>query len=413
MRNDSLLQELLAAETEDAVVAVLHKHKLLVASERWKHVGNIRNNSAPIFTQQSSAPAALVEKNTNAIDALLLAYCKALGIDPRGKQAREELPTMADAVEKFFPNLASKDLRKFAAENLVLYATGSRDRPSLALYDSGEGQFASAFPNTFCSLIHADASGSYKGAIPFVQGRFNMGGTGVLPYCGERYMLQLIVSRVPSNVAKRDDHEWACTLFCYFPSEQDPAWKYLVGPDGEILTAGAAPLALVPDTRVTKDYECLQPRERKVSSGTLIKMYDYKVPKGNICGDLYRKLQEFLLQPALPLRIVECRPERKAKVMSVTMWDALAKWRDRGLLEEDFEDGASIAVHLDSGHTIPAEIRVFKLRKTPDSEELDVPLTGVRALINGQSHAHRTDAFFKTKAIDKEHVADSMLVTLD
>src|SRR5205823_12826576 len=129
---------------------------------------------------------------------------------------------------------------------IVLYATGSKARPSLSLYDSGEGQFADDFPKTFCSLIYGSDDGAYKGAIPFVQGRFNMGGTGVLPFCSEDRKLQLIVSRVPKDVAKRDDHEWAFTVFCFFPSKQNPAWRYLVGADDKILTAGSQPLALVP-----------------------------------------------------------------------------------------------------------------------------------------------------------------------
>jgi hypothetical protein len=41
---------------------------------------------------------------------------------------------------------------------------------------------------------------SYKGAVPFVQGRFNMGGTGVLPLCGDGRKMQLIVSRVPDDL---------------------------------------------------------------------------------------------------------------------------------------------------------------------------------------------------------------------
>ena len=37
----------------------------------------------------------------------------------------------------------------------------------------------------------------------------------------------------------------------------------------------------------------------------------------------------------------------------------------------------------------------------------------MRALINGQSHAKRDTQFFKGKAVDKEHIGGSMLVTLD
>src|SRR5207302_4589793 len=132
-------------------------------------------------------------------------------IDPRGAAAPA---TMAKAAELFFGDLVDRNtaqIRSFAEVSMVLYATGSKARPSLSLYDAGEGQLAENFPTTFCSLIYGSNGGSYKGAIPFVQGRFNMGGTGVLPFCGEKYKLQLIVSRVPQDVAKTTDHEWAYT----------------------------------------------------------------------------------------------------------------------------------------------------------------------------------------------------------
>jgi hypothetical protein len=139
-------------------------------------------------------------------------------------------------------------------------------------------------------------------------------------------------------------------------------------------------------------------------------MYDYKAPRSNICGELFKKLEEYLLRPVLPLRVIECRPEYKANVMGVTIWDRLGVW-GKSKLEEGFEEGASIQIELSTGETIPAEVRVFKAEKPNENEEQ--PQTGLRALINGQSHAKRDSQFFRTKAVDKEHIAGSMLVTLD
>ena len=279
----------------------------------------------------------------------------------------------------------------------------------MSLYDAGEGQMPEAFPTTFCSLIHADDSGSYKGAIPFVQGRFNMGGTGVLPFCSEKHKLQLVVSRVPKDVAGSNEHEWGYTLFCFFPSKQDPSWHYLVGPDKTILTAGNEPLRLVPKAGA-KSTEVCAPRERKVTSGTLVTMYDFKAPRSNVCGEQFKKLEEFLLRPTLPLRIVECRQEYKANVMQVTVWDRLGRWPEKKL-EDGFEDGAALSITLDNGEVVVGEVRVF--RTTKGESDADPAQTGLRALINGQSHARRDTQFFKTKAVDKEHIAGSMLVTLD
>jgi hypothetical protein len=410
MRDEALLKDLLEAEDEAAVVATLTSRGLLQTPNRWRYLGNMPNNQSVVHNQQSTPAAALVEKFTNGLDAILLRHCKAQGIDPRSAAAPS---TMVKATELFFGDMADSgttEIRNFAEENMVLYATGSKANPSLSFYDAGEGQLAENFPTTFCSLIYASSDGSYKGAIPFVQGRFNMGGTGVLPFCGEKYKLQLIVSRVPQDVTKTADHEWAYTVFCFFASKQDPSWRYLIGPDNMVLTAGSASLGLVPKL-AAKSGEVCAPRERHVPSGTLVKMYDYRAARSNICGEQFKKLQEYLLRPALPLRVIECREAYKANVMGVTVWDRLGAW-SKDKLEGGFEDGASVSIKLETGETVPAEVRVFKATKDADDDE-NQPQTGLRALINGQSHAKRDAQFFRTKAVDKEHIAGSMLVTLD
>lgn len=410
MEDMRLLEELLECESEEAVLGVLKSNGILDDERRWRYLGDMPNNQSIVQSQQSTQAAALVEKITNSQDAILLRSCKAARIDPRGDSAPK---TMVAAAEQFFGNLDERNqsqLRNFAESNLVLYATGSKARPCLSLYDSGEGQLPANFQSTFCSLIYGSSDGSYKGAIPFVQGRFNMGGTGVLPFCSEHRKLQLIVSRVPDDVSKSSTTEWGFTLFCFFPSQQKPSWKYLVGKDNHALTAGSKPLRLIPKASARSGEICL-PREREVASGTLIKMYDFKAPRSNICGELYKKLQEYLLRPTLPLRVIECRPEYKANVMGVTLWDRLSSWGPNKL-EPGFEEGASISIRLDSGETVPGEIRVFKSTR-PGEDDENLPQTGLRALINGQSHAKRDVQFFKTKSVDKEHIAGSMLVTLD
>jgi hypothetical protein len=408
MEDKELLRELLAAESEEGALAALSKRGLLANESRWRALGNMPNNQSVVHAQQSNQAAALVEKFTNGLDAILLRHCKAAALDPRGPQAPEN---MAKAVQTFFGDLSSKtdqEIRSLAEQNLVLYATGTKTRPCLSIYDAGEGQLPSDFPQTFCSLVYGSDAGSYKGAVPFVQGRFNMGGTGVLPFCGDGRKLQLIVSRVPTDVVK-EPHAWAFTIFCFFPSKQSPSWRYLIGADGKVLTAGSEPLALVPKMNAKAGEVCL-PRERSVPSGTLIKMYDYKAPRSNVCGELFRKLEDYLLRPAMPLRIIECRPEYKANVMGVTVWDRLSAW-GADKLEEGFDEGASIQVKLSTDEVIPAEVRVFKLIE--GKSDADHPQTGLRALINGQSHARRDAQFFRTKAVDKEHIAGSLLVTLD
>ena len=411
MRDDTLLCELLEADDEESAIKALANRNLFDDTMHWRYVGDLPNNESIILAQQSSATAALIEKYTNGLDAVLLRHCKTKGVDARGPKAPQ---TMADAIDMFFGDLEGQSLdaiRNLADQNLVLYATGSKARPSLSLYDAGEGQLPQDFPTTFCSLISAGDRGSYKGAVHFVQGRFNMGGTGVLQFCSKERKLQLIVSRVPDELVKGKDHEWGFTIMCYFPGKdgRDPSWRYLVDDGGEhVYTAGNAPLALLPKAGVPKGLPA--PRARLVSNGTLIKMYDYEAPKSNVCGELFKKIEEYLLRPALPLRIIECRKEYTANVMAVTVWDCMARWAKNKKIEEDFTDGASFEVTLDRDETVPGEIRVFKAEDLSDDQ--DAPHTGVRCLVNGQSHGKRDARFFRTRAVDKEHIAGSILVTL-
>jgi hypothetical protein len=84
-------------------------------------------------------------------------------------------------------------------------------------------------------------------------------------------------------------------------------------------------------------------------------------------------------------------------------------------MEAGFESGASVTVQLENGEPVPVEIYVYKAVKEDGKlkDDPDKLQTGLRALINGQSHAKRDTQFFKNASVDKEHIAGSMLVLLD
>ncbi len=153
MRDESLLRDLLNAEDEVAVVAALTSRGLLQTSNRWRYLGNMPNNQSVVHNQQSTPAAALVEKFTNGLDAILLRRCKAQGIDPRGAAAPA---TMAKAAELFFGDMADRSaaqIRSFAEVSMVLYATGSKASPSLSTHRNcpesraGRGVPFSILPN--------------------------------------------------------------------------------------------------------------------------------------------------------------------------------------------------------------------------------------------------------------------------
>ena len=77
-----------------------------------------------------------------------------------------------------------------ARDNIQIIATGKDiDRSDLIIWDNGEGQHPDDFRNTFLSIAKNN-----KTDIHFVQGKYNMGSTGAVVFCGE-YRYQLIASK--------------------------------------------------------------------------------------------------------------------------------------------------------------------------------------------------------------------------
>ena len=96
-----LFKELYFAQTEDAVDRVIKNHPDIFKQENWYPLGGNENNFGVIENQQSTPIAALIEKITNSIDAVLMKKCLEAGIDPKSERAPQ---SMEEAKAKFFAN---------------------------------------------------------------------------------------------------------------------------------------------------------------------------------------------------------------------------------------------------------------------------------------------------------------------
>ena len=226
LQNDDLKQlclALLKADAEQDVIAILDKKGLWASPEMWRLYGDRENNFSTIGNQQSRPDAALVEKLINAEDARLMSECLERGIDPQGPDTPQNI---RGAVARFFdgkdvsqnPNAGRIALwpdqkRREVARGITLCATGASPRagrPCFTIADAGEGQTPDEMPETLLSLDRSN-----KLRIPFVQGKFNMGGTGILKFCG-RHNLELVISkRNPAILGKTvgpSDAQWGFTI---------------------------------------------------------------------------------------------------------------------------------------------------------------------------------------------------------
>ncbi|WP_429910807.1 hypothetical protein [Glycocaulis sp.] len=295
---------LLATESEAGVDKILAEFLEFQDSNNWKPLDGRETNFNVTSNQASDGGKALTELMTNMVDAVLMKHAYLKGVEPKGAAAPK---TMYQAVDQLVQkmhggklvNLDSADpwLKEFAQNNLAIGITGARSKteglPCYTFADNGEGQSPDDFETTFLSL-----SAGNKKSIPFVQGKFNMGSSGVLGYCGRRWYKLIVSRRYDKN------GPWGWTIMRRRPGTGDdlPIAEYFVGPDGNIPRFEAEELYPF-HTVEQKRYDRMH-----LNSGTIIKLFDYQVGSRFMSFRGSREaLNENLVETILPFRILDLR----------------------------------------------------------------------------------------------------------
>ncbi len=421
---EKLCFSLMKAETEEQVIQHLMETGYWEEKEAWRYYGDRASNFNTIGNQQSKPDAALVEKLVNSVDARLINECLVREIDPEGKNAPK---SMREAVALFFDDGSKSSnaglirewtpsKRTHVAKGITLAATGnkpSQGNPCFIISDKGEGQTPSLLPNTILSL---DRDNKIK--IPFVQGKYNMGGTGVLEFCGKRN-LQLVLSRrnpvfLPRNHHKKDT-QWGFTIV----RREDPiggrkssVYTYLAPMrfenqphKGEVLSFSSKEMPIFPEKQ--------NPFGRISEWGTLIKLYEYSTAGFSstnilLSDGLMRQLDLLLTDLALPIRLYECRKYSGHKGSYETNLTGIGVRLndDMGNNLEDEPYSASMNV---LGEKMTASIFVFKKNKANTYRSNE----GIIFSLNGQTHGYLPNSFFRRKNVGMSYLADSILISID
>jgi hypothetical protein len=424
-----LCLDLIKADSEAEVIALLKATGCWDNRDLWRYYGDYENNYNTIGNQQSRPDAALIEKVVNAVDATLLNKCLERGIDPEGSEAPQSI---RQAVAMFFdddyaPNSPHagqvknwpNTKRTETARWLTLVATGAGAKsgnPCFTISDRGEGQTPERMPDTFLSLTKSN-----KLRIPFVQGKFNMGGTGVFEFCGQNGIQLIVTRRNPAILKGKPGHtsdaQWGFTVVRRENAGAGPVrssvYTYLapLGADkkpgqGGVLRFTANTMPIFPQAR--------DPYARESEWGTLIKLYEYAATgfRSNILmkDGLLSRMDLLLPDVALPVRLYENRKSYKGHEgsfennltgLSVRLED------DRGNnLEEGFPSSCPISA---MGEQMTATIYAFKKGKAETYRKHE----GIIFTLNGQTHGHLTPDFFTRKAVGLSYLSDSILVMVD
>jgi hypothetical protein len=401
--NKELCLSLLHSETEEEVIEILKRNKYWDDRSLWKPYGNIQNNRGIVSNQQSSSVASLVEKLVNSIDAVLTSECYSKGIDPTSRKAPQ---SMQEAAEIFFGikegHLQCLDAaqRTKIAERIQLVATGSREKPAYVIIDDGEGQPPDEFTNTFLSLLREN-----KTKIPFVQGKFNMGGTGVLQFAGEN-SFQLIISKrqpyAPTESKMKD--KWGFTLVRrLYPDEEHPQSMYVfLSPNDEILSFYAESLPLRPGRYPS-------PYSSELNAGSCIKVWNYKMQKGLkslATLDLRYELERYLPEPILPIRIYE-RRSYKANYYDTTMSGLNAVLADN---PENVEFSDNSTLHVNNVGEV--KVRTVIIKELDDPDKAKRYPAGLFFIVNGQLQGEENEHFISRKT-NFAYLANSIIILTD
>lgn len=408
-----LFDALLRAESEQDAIAVMQSAGYWDDPDAWAVLGDEENNFSVASNQQTDPSSALVEKVINAIDARLMAGAYEAGVNPEGAEAPKG---MTDAVECFFHvregrlgDLTSGELGTLA-KSIHVIATGPRDKPCYIIVDEGEGQTPESFPRTFLSVAKSN-----KLRIPFVQGKHNSGGLGVLQFCGS-HNLQLVASRrhpsAPHSAEDSSADLWGFTVIRrQAPSDNRRASMYVyLAPGGRVPSFDAVEgVAVLPST---SGKQRPSPYSASIHHGTIIKLYEYRWRARSLATTEARfEFEKFLHAPCLPFRVTETR-DYKANYYSTTVsgiWTAITA--EQGAPDDDrkVETGypAGSKLRLPAIGSLEYQIVVF--RKDVDTRR--VPY-GVYFTVNGQVHGS-LPADFVTRRLQFDYLRGYLFVSVD
>lgn len=395
------------SESEQEIINHLRIAGFWDDSSCWRNFGGIEDNWSTIGNQQSNPQSALVEKLINSVDAMLMAKCLESGIKPDGAGAPQSL---IEAVKKFFNipqgklSLLDTRIRTRLAENIYLVSSGLKSNPCYSIIDKGEGQTPNNMPNTILGLFK-----SIKKRIPFVQGKFHMGGTGTFRFCGQ-HGIQLVISKRKPTIAEKETSDDSRDLWGFsvlrreFPGDgrRISVCTYLA-PNQEVPRFKATSLPLLPSIYPNKFGNNLE-------WGTFIKLYEYHMPglQTNILFDPYNALSLLLPNLALPIRLCERRKGYTGHTFETSLTGLSVRLDDdkRDNLEPGYPSSHALVC---MGQRMTALVYAFKKGQSSKYRKNE----GIIFTVNGQTHGHIPDYFFSRMFVNMGYLHDDLLVVVD
>lgn len=364
---------------------------------RWRPLGDRVNNAGNVEVLAEPGPA-LVERITNAIDAMLELRHQELGAPepgpPTPKKAAEEWfgikgGTLDREKDEQIINLLSPKIR------VDVFDSGNPKRPTVTITDCGIGQHPSDLPHTILSL-----GASNKIGRQYLCGAYGQGGSATFAWC--EYTI-IVSRRRPEHCNGRPDQVGWTIVRRYDDADLKLyTYQYLVTETNEIPVVSPSCLSNV-------DFEF----------GTYIAHISYKLdklaPYWSLVG--YRYLNHLLFDPVLPYTI---RDHREPQPQDRYMYGSRGR-----LAAAQVEYSNEYVANLGADGSLTIRYWVFYERRGTDERAegdagvtvdsyLEFPKSSriVVVTLNGQRHAYLEKAFIKN-VTRYSLLSDSLLVQVE
>jgi len=399
-----LFEVIYGAGDENELQLIIDKYPDVFKQENWSGLGGNRDNFSIVKNQQANPIAALIEKITNSIDAILTKKCLEAGIEPKSHEAPRSINK---AIEQFFgDDKKSWDLDSFRreqAKNIQIIADGPTRNTSVIIYDNGEGQHPEKFEDTFLSLIKGN-----KKNIHFVQGKYNMGGSGALVFCGKK-RYQLIASKKYDGTGN-----FGYTLVREHPLSEEEQYdnretwyEYLKINDK------------IPSFAIQELEAGLF--DRKFKTGTLIKLYSYQFPSGysGFAQELNQSINEYLFSPALPIYTVDnAKRYPNNKILELDLYGLQRRLENDNQYVEDYFswdfDNEIFGKSKVRAYAFKSKVKEIDAKKTKENIKRRFFKNNMSVIfsLNGQVHGHFTSEFI-TRSLKLNLLKSHLLIHVD
>ena len=357
----------------------------------WRPVGDRPNNTGTI-TMGSEPGLAVVERITNAFDALLELGC---ALNPA-----VEVSTPREAAAAFYgiptSGLAEMDEPRAVADNTILSLedSGVTRRPTILIRDRGMGESADRFPKTLLSLNENN-----KVSKPWTMGTYGQGGSSAFSFS----QATIIVSRRHGSLQNgAGDHvAWTVVMERYDDNKTWPSYEYLVGADNEVRALDPSLFA-------------------QLEHGTQITHVEYDLQiAGPFTTNPWQFFQAALFDPVLPFVMKGTRGKEASFGNRVITGNA-ARLRNVERAKGDIEVAHSDTISLDLGERNGTAVaRYWVVRRPADSPSQSDPTASyvqpkhaISVTLHGQRHDAEERYWIKKNA-NLSFLHKQMIVEID